>query len=262
MIRNLPIRLTLVVGLAVATLGVVVRARVIPIEQSQASAGGSAISYSRMDACPVTDHLIYSAQLDADSAAICDQFVTTRLQFFALSDDDYDTRPGLLASLESMIDQLGLSGYVGFYDSAQRQGRLQCHEQGAIYTSAYVPNDRNYNTYLIDKQFCQPGLHAGEYFHFLYYRCAKCPLTPLSVSAPPAATLSESRDPNSGAMTLTGHGGPGVSYAIQATSSLADVSSWTKIGVAIADSSGNFTFVDNDAPNYSSRFYRSVGYQP
>jgi len=50
-------------------------------------------------------------------------------------------------------------------------------------------------------------------------------------------------------------GVPGREYEIQATE---DLSEWTKIGTAIADSVGLYEFIDEDAGNFDQRFYRAV----
>jgi Big-like domain-containing protein len=50
-------------------------------------------------------------------------------------------------------------------------------------------------------------------------------------------------------------GAPGAIYSIQASTDLGS-HSWTTIATNLADNAGHFTFIDPDAPNYTSRFYR------
>jgi hypothetical protein len=56
-----------------------------------------------------------------------------------------------------------------------------------------------------------------------------------------------------GSMVLKAQGVPGQSYFIQACETLG---AWSAIASRVADANGLMVFVDQDAPNYSSRFYR------
>ncbi len=239
-------------------LGLAVQDGRLPLGQAEASADTSAIVYSQMNACPVTDHLIYSAAVNATDTAVCQQLSDLRSQLYILPEDDTDTRPGLQVQVDALRLQLSTPDAVDFYEEAVREGKLECTRRGAIYTQAYIPNDRNSLSYFTEKQLCQPGQIAGQYFHLNYYRCASCPLSPMTVHAPPAASLSNALDPSSGAMNLTGHGGAYVTYAIQASD---DLQTWTKLTALTADGSGSFSYVDSDAPNHNQRFYRALAYQ-
>jgi hypothetical protein len=56
-----------------------------------------------------------------------------------------------------------------------------------------------------------------------------------------------------GSMEVKSFGIPGVTYLIQAST---DLSTWTTISTNVASSTGVILFLDTDAPNHSSRFYR------
>jgi hypothetical protein len=49
---------------------------------------------------------------------------------------------------------------------------------------------------------------------------------------------------------------PNTSYNVQAADSLTPPVQWTVIGSGSADAQGKIQFIDTDAPNHSSRFYR------
>src|SRR6185295_6755501 len=53
-------------------------------------------------------------------------------------------------------------------------------------------------------------------------------------------------------MQLTASGAPGATYSIQVGESLG---SWTTIGTSVADENGTLVFLDQDATNYTVRFY-------
>ena len=55
---------------------------------------------------------------------------------------------------------------------------------------------------------------------------------------------------------FTGSGDPLGTYSVQATTNLADPSSWTTIGSVLSDFDGSLQFTDSDAPNFPWRFYR------
>jgi len=52
---------------------------------------------------------------------------------------------------------------------------------------------------------------------------------------------------------LVGQGKPGLVYYIQASQ---DLVSWIGIGLSVADTNGNLSFTDPDAPSLASRAYR------
>jgi hypothetical protein len=56
-----------------------------------------------------------------------------------------------------------------------------------------------------------------------------------------------------GSMMLRAQGVPGRAYLIQACETLG---SWSSIASKAADANGLIVFLDQEAPNYSSRFYR------
>jgi len=76
---------------------------------------------------------------------------------------------------------------------------------------------------------------------------------PLPVNIPDASTVSIVATPNGPDITLSGS--PDQNYVIQASF---DMHNWTDIITNATDSTGIFTFVDSDATNYPSRFYRGV----
>jgi hypothetical protein len=73
------------------------------------------------------------------------------------------------------------------------------------------------------------------------------------VNIPDASTVSIVATPNGPDITLSGS--PDQNYVIQASF---DMHNWTDIITNATDSTGIFTFVDSDATNYPSRFYRGV----
>jgi len=76
---------------------------------------------------------------------------------------------------------------------------------------------------------------------------------PLPVNIPDASTVSIAATPNGPAITLSGS--PDQNYVIEASF---DMHNWTSLSTNLTDSNGLFTFVDSDATNYPSRFYRGV----
>jgi len=77
---------------------------------------------------------------------------------------------------------------------------------------------------------------------------------PLPVNIPNASTVSITVDPE-GNPAITLSGSPDQTYVLQASF---DMHSWTSLSTNVTDASGLFTFVDTDAKNYPSRFYRGV----
>jgi hypothetical protein len=55
--------------------------------------------------------------------------------------------------------------------------------------------------------------------------------------------------------TLTGLGGSGILYTVQANTNLA-TATWTNLGTATAANGGQLQFTDVNAPNFKQRFYR------
>ncbi len=78
---------------------------------------------------------------------------------------------------------------------------------------------------------------------------------PLPANIPDASTISITATPNGPAITLSGS--PDQTYVLEAS---LDMHNWTAISTNLTDASGLFTFVDSDAANYPSRFYR--GFAP
>jgi hypothetical protein len=78
---------------------------------------------------------------------------------------------------------------------------------------------------------------------------------PLPANIPDASTISIAATPNGPAITLSGS--PNQTYVLEAS---LDMHNWTAISTNLTDASGLFTFVDSDAANYPSRFYR--GFAP
>jgi hypothetical protein len=75
--------------------------------------------------------------------------------------------------------------------------------------------------------------------------------TPASANIPVViASLAKQAD---GSMELRASGVPGRTYFIQACETLG---AWATISSQLADANGVIVFVDQDAPNYTSRFYR------
>ena len=58
-----------------------------------------------------------------------------------------------------------------------------------------------------------------------------------------------------GTAALTGLGGSGLLYTVQANTNLA-TATWVNIGTATAAAGGNLQFTDVNAPNFQQRFYR------
>lgn len=84
------------------------------------------------------------------------------------------------------------------------------------------------------------------------------PITPkppgISLQNPPEITSIQSVNCMP---LLTCSGTPGVTYYIQATVSLTPPIQWTVVGTNVADTNGQFQFVDAGCSNYPSRFYRA-----
>jgi len=76
---------------------------------------------------------------------------------------------------------------------------------------------------------------------------------PLPVNIPDASTVSIATTPDGPAITLSGS--TNQTYVIEASF---DMINWTSLSTNVTDSTGIFTFVDSDANNYPSRFYRGV----
>jgi len=77
---------------------------------------------------------------------------------------------------------------------------------------------------------------------------------PLPANVPNPSTVSITLQPDgSAAVTLTGS--TNQLYVLQASF---DMHNWTSLSTNLTDANGLFTFVDTDAPNYSSRYYRGV----
>jgi len=76
---------------------------------------------------------------------------------------------------------------------------------------------------------------------------------PLPVNIPDAFTVSIVATPNGPDITLSGS--TNQTYVIEASF---DMQNWTAISTNMTDSTGIFSFVDSDATNYPSRFYRGV----
>jgi hypothetical protein len=77
---------------------------------------------------------------------------------------------------------------------------------------------------------------------------------PLPVNIPNASTVSIALQPD-GNPAITLSGSPDQTYVLQASFDMHD---WTSISTNLTDASGLFTFVDSDAMNYPSRYYRGV----
>jgi hypothetical protein len=78
---------------------------------------------------------------------------------------------------------------------------------------------------------------------------------PLPANIPDACEVSITATPAGPAITLSGS--TNQTYVIEAS---LDMHNWTSISTNSTDSNGLFTFVDSDATNYPSRFYR--GFAP
>ena len=77
---------------------------------------------------------------------------------------------------------------------------------------------------------------------------------PLPANIPDASTVSIALQPD-GTPAITLSGTPDQTYVLQASF---DMHTWTSISTNLTDSNGLFTFVDSDATNYPSRYYRGV----
>ena len=75
------------------------------------------------------------------------------------------------------------------------------------------------------------------------------------MNIPDASTVLIVATPEGPAITLSGS--PDQNYVIEASF---DMHNWTAISTNKTDSNGLFMFVDSDATNYPSRFYR--GFAP
>ena len=80
---------------------------------------------------------------------------------------------------------------------------------------------------------------------------------PLPANIPDAGTVSIVAQ-SDGSMAITLLGSTNQTYVIEAS---LDMHNWTSICTNTTDANGLFTFVDSDAKNYSSRFYRGVAPQ-
>jgi len=78
---------------------------------------------------------------------------------------------------------------------------------------------------------------------------------PLPANIPDPITMSISTTPDGPAITLSGS--TTQTYVIEASF---DMHNWTSISTNLTDATGNFTYVDTDAKNHTSRFYR--GFAP
>ena len=78
---------------------------------------------------------------------------------------------------------------------------------------------------------------------------------PLLANIPDAYTISIAATPDGPAITLSGS--TNQTYVIEASF---DMHNWTSISTNVTDVNGLFTFVDSNAKNYQSRFYR--GFAP
>ncbi len=77
---------------------------------------------------------------------------------------------------------------------------------------------------------------------------------PLPVNIPNASTVSIAAQPD-GNPAITLSGSADQTYVLQASF---DMQHWSSISTNLTDANGLFTFVDTDATNYPSRFYRGV----
>jgi len=78
---------------------------------------------------------------------------------------------------------------------------------------------------------------------------------PLPANIPDAITISITATPEGPAITLSGS--TNQTYVLEAS---LDMHNWTAISTNLTDAAGIFTYVDTDAKNYPSRFYR--GFAP
>jgi hypothetical protein len=77
---------------------------------------------------------------------------------------------------------------------------------------------------------------------------------PLPVNIPNASTVSIALQPD-GSPAITLSGNTNQTYVLQASF---DLHNWTSLSTNLTDANGLFTFVDSDAKNYPSRYYRGV----
>ncbi len=78
---------------------------------------------------------------------------------------------------------------------------------------------------------------------------------PLPANIPDAITISITTTPDGPAITLSGN--TNQTYVLEASF---DMHNWTSLSTNLTDANGLFTYVDTDATNYPSRFYR--GFAP
>ena len=95
---------------------------------------------------------------------------------------------------------------------------------------------------------------AGGDFLLNYIFSGNVP-SPLPANIPDACTISITTTSNGPAITLSGS--VNQSYVIEAS---LDMHNWTALSTNLTDANGLLTFVDSDATNYPSRFYR--GFAP
>jgi hypothetical protein len=77
---------------------------------------------------------------------------------------------------------------------------------------------------------------------------------PLPANVPNASTVSIALQPD-GSPAITLSGSPDQQYVLQASF---DMHNWTSLSTNWTDANGLFTYVDSDATNYPSRYYRGV----
>lgn len=81
-------------------------------------------------------------------------------------------------------------------------------------------------------------------------------ITPGAVEPKPVIiTVSVTIQPDGSAL-VDGQGAPGKTYRILAANDV--TGPYAEIGTATADTTGAFSFIDTDAPNHPTRFYRAV----
>jgi hypothetical protein len=81
-------------------------------------------------------------------------------------------------------------------------------------------------------------------------------LDDLVVTAP-AIYLSNLTRNGNGGLSLVGHGLPGLTHRVWATTNILSPASWQFISTNQAGADGSWQFTDTNAPNYPSRFYRA-----
>jgi hypothetical protein len=94
---------------------------------------------------------------------------------------------------------------------------------------------------------------AGGHFPVNFNFSGNVP-NPVPANIPDAGTVSITPQPD-GNMAITLLGSTNQTYVLQAS---CDMHNWTSISTNLTNVNGLFTFVDSDAKNYSSRFYRGV----